>query len=247
MVTHRKYNLPPEIKAELAALPDPSTSCYLSRLQCASIEVVVIARRLAPTRELRDKIDLILVELSRPRIRAAVRKHSGVYSHEIDDAVGEAMILFWRALQRESFFEVKFNSAMKSLSQQAGKKIHGSEQRKFERSTVPINSWDSEDSRGGEVPTDFADHVDTDSQLVTRELVEAGLATLPKEQARAVILHYMMGFPIYSQDTAVRTVASELRCRERKAHRLVADGKNALWRSIDQEERDEQQSGPRST
>ena len=192
----------------------------------------------------------LLVELSGPRIRAAVRRQSGVYPREIDDAVGEAMVLFWRELQRESFFEVRFNSAMKSLAQQAGKKIHGSEQRRFERSTVPMNSWGSEDSRGGEVPTDFADHVDTDSQLATRELVEAGLATLPKEQGKALILHYMMGFPIYSQNPVVRTVASELGCRERKARQLVADGKSALWRSFDQEERedrDEQQSGPRST
>ena len=62
MVTHQKYTLPSEIRAELAGLPDPSASCYLSRLQCASIEVVVIARRLAPTNELRDKIDQILAD-----------------------------------------------------------------------------------------------------------------------------------------------------------------------------------------
>ena len=250
MVMNNKYTLPPEIEAELAELPDPSAPCYLSQLQCVSIEVVVIARRLAPTRELRDEIDSILVEVSTPRILAAVRRHSGVYPHELEEAENEAMVLFWEALQDESFFEVKFNLAMKRLAQQAGRKIHGSKQRRFERSTMWIDPMDSEDSHGREVLTDIAVHVDTDSQLDTRQLVETGLATLPKEQARAIILHYLMGFTIYSQDSTVPTVASELGCGERKARRLIADGRKALERSIGQEERedrDEQQSGPRCT
>ena len=88
MVTEEKYTRPPEIEAELAALPDPTTSGYPDRLKSVSIEVVVVARRRATDRKLRDQIDSILFERSVPLIRIAVRRHSGVPSEEFDEAEG---------------------------------------------------------------------------------------------------------------------------------------------------------------
>ena len=120
MMTGEKYTRPPEIEVGLAAMPDPTASSYLGWMQSVSIEVIVIARRQAADRMLRDQIDSILVERSMPRIRAAVRRHSGAPSEDLDEAEDEAMVLFWEEIQRESFFEVRFNLAMKSLAKRAG-------------------------------------------------------------------------------------------------------------------------------
>ena len=239
MVTDEKYTLPPEIQAELAALPAPTASSYLDRLLSVPIEVVVVARRQAADRMLRDQIDSILVDRSLARIRAGVYRHSGVPSEDLDDAQGEAMLLFWEEIQRESFFEVRFNSALKRLAKRVGRKIRGGKQRERERSALRIGSDDSEESNDRDTVTDVPVDSDEYSQWESEHLIEIGLALLPHEQARALSLHYLMGLNVYSIDSAVRTVASELRCGERKARRLVADGLAALRRSIGQEDDDE--------
>ena len=76
MATHEKYTLPPDICTELHALPAPTAPTHLDVLQDASIEVVVIARRLAADKRLRDEIDTILVSRLTGLIRAAVRRYS---------------------------------------------------------------------------------------------------------------------------------------------------------------------------
>ena len=239
MVTDEKYSLPPEIEAELVALPAPAASSYLDRLLSVPIEVAVVARRRTADRMLRDKIDSILVDRSLQRIRAAVYRHSGVPSEEFDEAEGEAMLLFWEEIQRESFFEVRFNSALKRLAKRAGRKIRGGKQRERERSARRIGSDDSEESDDRDAVTDILDDSDEYSQWESEYLIEIGLASLPHEQARAINLHHLMGLNVYSIDSGVRTVASELGCGERKARRLVADGLAALRRSIGQEDDDE--------
>ena len=239
MVTNEKYTRPPEIEAELVALPTPTASSYLDRLLSVPIEVVVVARRQAADRMLRDQIDSILVERSLPRIRAAVYRHSGVPPEELDEAQGEALLLFWEEIQRESFFEVRFNSALKRLAKRAGRNIRGGKQRERERSALHIGSEESEEANDRDTVTDIPDDSDEYSQWESRYLIEIGLASLPHEQARAINLHYLMGLNVYSIDSAVRTVASELGCGERKARRLVAEGLAALRRSIGQEDGDE--------
>ena len=235
MVIHEKYTLPPEIESELVALPPPTAVGYLARLQCVSIEVVVIARRQAADRVLRDEIDSILFERSLPRIRAAVKRHSRVNVEELDEAEGEAMLLFWKELQSESFFEVRFNLALKRLAERAGRNIRGGKQRAFERSALRI---DSEDSDGRDAPIEVPD-ADEHSRFEDRDLVEVGLASLPKEQARAIGLHYLLELQIFSGDPTIQTVASELGCGERKARKLIADAKIALGLLIGQEDNDD--------
>ena len=240
MVTDEKYSLPPGIEAELVALPAPTVPSYLDRLLSVPIEVVVVARRQTADWILRGKIDSILVDRSLPRIRAAVYRHSGVPSEELDEAQGEAMLLFWAEIQHESFFEVRFNSALKRLAKRAGRKIRGGKQRERERSGLRIGSDGSEESNDRDTVTDIPDDSDEYSQWESENIIEIGLASLPHEQARAINLHYLMGLNVYSIDSAVRTVASELGCGERKARGLVADGLAALRRSIGQEDDDEQ-------
>ena len=214
MEDHARFTLPPEVQAELAALPEPTAPDHLDSLQRASLEVVVIARRLATGQRLRDQIDSILVSRLTPVIRAAVHRHGRVPGTETEEAEQEAMVLFWEAIQSESFFEVRFNQAMQFLAKQAGRKIRGGKQREFERSALRAGTED-------------------------RDLIDVGLASLPEEQARAIILHYRMELQIYSHDPAVRTVASVLGCGERKARKLIADGRAGLRRSIGQEDDDE--------
>ena len=237
MVTEEKYTRPPEIEAELAALPAPTTSDYLDRLKSGSIEVVVVARRRATDKNLRDQIDSILFERSVSPIRYAVRRHSGVPFEEFDEAEDEAMFLFWKSIhQGESFFEVRFNLATKRLAQHAGQKIYGGKQRERERSALRIGSDDSSESSGRDAVIDIPDDSDAYLQFENWHLIEVGMATLPVEQATAIILHYRLGMQIYSKDAAIQTVASELGCGERKARKLIADGKAALRRIINQEE-----------
>lgn len=237
--SHEKFTLPPEIQAEIAALPEPTAPGYLDSLLRAPMEVVVMARRKATCQRLRDQIDSILVVRLTPVIRAAVRRHGRVPRTEFEEAEQEAMVLFWEAIQSESFFEVRFKQAMQFLAKQAGRKIRGGKQREFESSALRAGTEDSEDPDGRDGPIDVPDNVDEYSRSDDRGLIDVGLASLPEEQARAITLHYRMELQIYSHDPAVRTVASVLGCGERKARKLIADGRAGLRRSIDQEDDDE--------
>lgn len=232
MTTHEKYTLPPETVAEM---PDPAASDYLNRLECASIEIVVIARRHAEDLRLRDQIDSILVERTSRLIRAAVYKHSHVPWEEIDEAQDETMVMFWAKIQDESFFEIRFNAAMMTLAQEVGEKIVGGKQREHERSAVSIYSAEPGGSDGRNTVAEIAISFDLDSIIESRRLVEIGLAALPEEQSRALTLRYEMGYQIYSDDPTVVTVATLLGCKERKARRLIADGRAAFQCAIGQE------------
>ena len=239
MEAHEKFTLPPDVQAELAALPQPTAPGYLDSLERASLEVVVIARRFATSQRLRDQIDSILVSRLTSVIRTAVHRHGRVSRTELKDAQQEAMALFWEAIQSESFFEVRFNQAMRFLAKQAGRKIRGGKQREFESSALRAGTEDSEDPDGRDSPIDVPDRVDEYSRSEDRNLINVGLASLPEEQARAIVLHYRMDLQIYSHDPAVRTVASVLGCGERKARKLIADGRAGLRRAIGQEDDDE--------
>ena len=234
-MTTPKYDRPPEIEAALVALPPPTGSGYVDRLRAAPLEVIVIARRGAGDRRLRDQIDGILVERMELRIRVAVRRHGRLPQGEIDEVEDEAMVLFWESVSRESFFEVRFNLALKRLVQHAARRIRGGKQRERERAAVRIGAMDPESSDGRDTRADVADDADLYSAIDDRLLLNAGLARLPQEQARALILHYLIGLRVHSQDPAAQTVASTLLCGERTARQLIADGKASLRRWIDGE------------
>ena len=238
-MTAAKYDRPPEIEAALAALPPPTGSGYVDRLRAAPLEVVVIARRGAGDRRLRDQIDGILVDRVSPRIHAAVRRQVSPSYHDIDEVEDEAMVLFWESLSRASFFEVRFNLALKRLAQHAARRLRGGKQRERERAAVRIGPTAPEGSDGRDTWADVADDADIFSAIDDRLLLNAGLARLPQEQARALSLHYLIGLPVHSQDPAVQTVASTFGCGERKARRLIADGLASLRRWIDGEGGDE--------
>ena len=238
-MTAVKYGRPPEIEAALVALPPPTGSGYVDRLRAVPLEVVVIARRGAGDRRLRDQIDGILVDRVSPRIRAAVRRQVSPSYHDIDEVEDEAMVLFWESLSRESFFEVRFNLAMKRIVQHAAHHLRGGKKCEGERTATRIGPIDPEGSEGRGARLDVADDADSYAAGDDRLLIEAGLATLPEEQGRALSLHYLIGLPVHSQDPAVQTVASTLGCGERKARQLIADGLASLRRWIDGEGGDE--------
>lgn len=227
-----RFERPPEVAAEVAALPGEEDPDYLESLRACRLEVLVIARRRTAAAVLQARIDAILVDRTLPVLRAAVARHAGVSGDQLEDAQQEAMLKFWSEIQCESFFEIKFNLAMKTLARRAGERIRGGKQRTRERAAERIGA-----SRGPgeEVGLEVADDEDGYSAIENRMLIEAGLATLPDEQAWALTLRYIEGQPAHSQDPQVATVSSVLGWSERKTRQLLADGKAALRIWIDQE------------
>lgn len=222
------YDRPPEIEAELAALPPPAAPDYRDSMWSASLETVVIARRSAAG-ALQRQIDTILAELAMPLIRGAAARHGASPGSESEEVEGAAMLLFWEAMQHESFFEVRFNRALMFLARHAGKQVRGGMQRARERSALRFDATEQDALDGGGGPVDIADSVDVYAQVDARMEVEVGLAAIDRRQAEALILHDLMGYPVYSRYPGIPTVASLLGCSERTARRLLADGK-AAWR-----------------
>ena len=91
-------------------------------------------------------------------------------------------------------------------------------------------------------PDDFPENPTggLDKAVVDRIIIRSALDTISEvEQQRAITWHYIMGFPIFSEDPSVFTVASGLRCSERKARQVIADARAALRRWGDRERRND--------
>lgn len=235
-MTAERFERPPEIAAELAALPGEQDAGYLDSLRSCRLEVLVIARRRTAAGALRIRIDEILVCRALPFLRAAVFRHGKVPPGELEDAQHEAMARFWEAIQAESFFEVRFNRAMKTLAQRAGERTRGGKQRERERSAERIGARSGGSDEGQlDIGVDDAKY----AAIENRMLIEAGLSTLPDEQGRAISLHYLEGLPAFSQDPQVSTVASMLGWSERKTRQRLAEGRAALRLWIDRGEDDD--------
>lgn len=229
------YGRPPEIEAELAALPPPASPGYRDSMWSASMEALVIARRSA-TGALQRQIDLILAERAMPLIRTAAARHGAAPGGEAEEAEGEAMLRFWEEIQRESFFEVRFNRALMFRARHAGKRVRGGVQRARERSALRFDTTEQDAPSGGGSPVDIADSVDAYAQADVRMEVEVGLAAIDRRQAEALILHDLMGYPVHSRRHGTPTVMSLLGCSERTARRLLADGRAALRREIGEDD-----------
>ncbi|MYB42522.1 MAG: sigma-70 family RNA polymerase sigma factor [Chloroflexi bacterium] len=229
MVAER-YERPPEIAAEYEALPDEGAPDYLDALQEASLEVAIIARRATENERLRRRIDSIIAKRALPLIHAAAVGWGGVPEWEYDEVRSIARFLFWEEIaRRESYFEVHFPNAAITIAKRAGARFWGRKKRQRDRDALALD------------PDDFAKNPTggLDKSVVDNILIRSALDTLPEEQQRAITLHYMMGCPIFSDDPSVLTVASGLRCSERKARKVIADARAALRRWGDRERRND--------
>ena len=212
-----RFVRPPEIAAALATLPDEDDPDYLNQLEATKFfEVLITARRIASTEALQRRINDIVAERVLGAIDgAAVRWWGEVPPGPWDDVKGEARAMFWEAIQEESFFEIRFNSAMKNLARQAGQRIRG--RKKF----VPVDLLGAMDD---DVPSPHDEYAAAQHRMDLQQAIES----LPDDQRRAYELHHEMGCPIFSKDPTVLTVASALGCAERKARQIWADTKAAL-------------------
>ena len=195
------------------------------------MEALVIARRSA-TGAFQRQIGLILGERVMHLIRAAASRHGAAPDGEAEEVEGEAMLLFWETIQRESFFEVRFNRALMFLARHAGKRVRGGMQRARERSALRFDTTEQDALDGSGSPVDIADSVDVYTQVVARMTVEVGLSGIDPRQADALILHDLAGYPVHSRYPGIPTVMSLLDCSERTARRLLADARAALRREI---------------
>ena len=235
-MTAGKYERPPEVQAALDALPPPDDDGYLDALRSTLIEAVVVVHREAADPALRDRIADVLAERSEPRVQAAASRHGQAPSGEIEDVASELRVRFWKDIRDESFFEVKFNKAMKRLAQTAGRDARRGKRGERERSAARLGQPFSGADEIDDAFADIADGADPFGEAENEIVVDQGLATLPYEQARAIALHYRMELPIYSQDPGVEDVASVLGYGERKTRGLIAEGMAALRRWFREED-----------
>ena len=214
-----EYVPPPEVAAELAALPGERDATYLDCLRNASLEVLVSARRRTANPTLRTRVDRIVFERTEKPITDAAIRHGHPPPGEDDEVADEVKVMFWIAILRPSFFEIRFNLAMLRSAQQAGERIRSGLQRDRERRALR-----------GQPGVDYPERAVEDEYpaIDQRILFQEGLTTLSDRQARALVLVYEDDLPIFSKDPDVVTVASTLDCSERTARRLVAEGLDAL-------------------
>lgn len=156
-MTAGKYERPPEVQAALDALPPPDDDGYLDGLRSTLIEAVVAVHREATDPALRDRIADVLAERSEPRVQAAASRHGQAPSGEIEDVASELRVRFWGDIRDESFFEVKFNKAMKRLAQTAGRDARRGKRGERERSAARLGQ---PFSGADEIDDAFADIAD---------------------------------------------------------------------------------------
>lgn len=232
MVAER-YERPAKIAAAYAALPDEDDPEYLAQLSKASLEleVVIIARRATEDAALRRQIGRIAADRALPIIEAiAIALSRGkVPRWERDDVKGLANLLFWEEIQAESYFEVHFRNAAITIVKRARARVLGGKQRQRDREATDREPDDFPESR-----TD-----DPSEAIVDDILIRSALGTLSEDQQRAITIHHLMGRPIFSENPAISTVASALKCAERKARQVIADAQAKLERWGEREKRND--------
>ena len=193
------------------------------------MEVLLIARRVVAQESLRRRINEIVMDRGTKAIKRAVRLHGGVPDAERDEAENEALVRFGIAILEESTFEYRFNYYMKRLAQHVGEHIRRGDQGAHERAAIHgLPGIDYPEARAGADPQVMEDVM----------LVEEGLKALPALQARALRLHYLVGFPIFSSDPENPTVASILHYAERQTRQIMSDALAAFMRWDDEQGRD---------
>jgi hypothetical protein len=246
-VTTRTYVKPPELLEEWEGLGSPEEPGFYNHLERASIETVVTACRVYG-RVHGDRIYEVLIERVTPRIHAVIwrilrgKDHelTGFDREEVEGALADA---FWRQVMRgESFFEIRFNKALLTRARSVYRDVVEGQQRTRERTALrltdtsadePLEAWAIDEVRLPPSTEDETDDADG------RILAEALLAQLPAQHALALAVHLLMDLQIYSKDPTKHTVASVVRCSERQAHQLVAEGKELLRHIIHHEAADE--------
>ncbi len=239
-MTTSRYEKADNLKREWEALGDPSDSGFVKRLQQASIETVVTARRVYSGRPQRDAIDRTLIKQSGPRLRAvAWRMADGdaTLAEEIED---ELIAVFWEQLSRESFLEFRFNRALRFLALSARRKIVGEDAQQPPVTLLAIVPGDkaSDDPPGVVSEEEIADTRDNREHVDLRLDLQAVLDQLPREVAHAMSLHYLDQVKIFSANAAERSVASVLGCSERKARDLIAQGLSTMRQVLGEDYRE---------
>ena len=224
-----EYYLPAEIAAELAALPGERDPAYFGYLETVSLEVLVTARRRTENLTLATQVERLLFDNTAEPIRKAAIRHGKPLEGWEDEVEDELQALFWIAIMRRSFFEIRFNRAMKRRAQDAGRSIHGRGQRRLqsEREHRALRGQPGVDYPGGAGEDEYP-------ALDLQILFQEGLKPLPRRQAEALVLLYEHDLPIFSQDPDVTTIATELDCSEPTARRVVAAGLAAFVRWYDE-------------
>ena len=229
------HDLPADIAAQLAALPGERDPAYFVYLQTVLLEVLVTARRQTVNPTLRGRADRIVFDRTGDPIRRAAFRHGKPLEGEQDEVEDEMKAIFWVAMLAPSFFEIRFNRAMKWCAQEAGRRLRGREGEKRlqrEREHRAFRGQPGVDYPGGAGEDEYP-------ALDVRRLLREGLETLPPRQAQALVLLYEDDLPIFSKFPDVVTVASTLASPERTVRRLVADGLAALGLWYEEQVRDD--------
>lgn len=200
-------------------------AAYLAHLRRARLEVLVIARRGVRRRSLREAVDEVIADRVQPLIVRAVRRHARYPEGEEEDVVAQATERFWSAIAGESFFDVRFNKAMKSLARNAGRTIRGGRQRELEREgLLGLPGIDYPEPPD---PTDMSEKwplfMDAD----------AALEALPRNQRALLWIRYWFGLPISSRNPCEETMAGMLYESERRLHYRLREAERAFTRMVE--------------
>ena len=136
------------------------------------------------------------------------------------------METFWREIQTESFFEVRFDRAMMNLAARAARSVAGRPQQAWEHEAI---------TRRGLPGIDYPEPPDPENLEERLELIiltDEGLRALPHDQARVLIARYWLGYPIESQDAGRMTVGKLLGWSARQVHNLLRAGEAGLMRRM---------------
>lgn len=246
-MTTERHEKSAALKADWESLGTPADPGFFDRLAKAPLENVVTARRIYGEGAESYRIDEILVERVEPRMAAEASKmakgHGSFYRGEIEGEIFEG---FWRdVLAGESFFEIAFGFALFRVGQAARRKVLEGKQRKRERTASRIGISGEEGDEADRVAEEWpaAKQIGYEEagfqQLEDRELLDAVLAQMPAEMAKAMILHVVMDLKIHSKEADETTVASELGYAERKTRELIADGRELMSKLLERELKDE--------
>ena len=231
-----RYSKSAELAAEWESLGSPNEASFWQKLGDASIETMVTARRVYRLSQHVSRIDQLLADPVLARVLRMAKALAGDRGPGLqEELVGELVVSFWEELAsgRESFYEIRFNRALWYRGLTIRRSLTETKVARTEMSAARIVLEPVEEVSGEhEVAEELVASPTDDIMELERDLDWAIiLDTLPTEVARAVDLYYRAGLKVFSLNPGEPTVASVLRCSERKARQLLSAGR-ALARRV---------------